>query len=207
MNKEEIAKKAHKTAKSKGFWDIKPNFNTQLMLIISEMAEAIEADRKGRYADLTEYNRRYNEVLKTLNPNMDTDTRYLYASEIKKDLFLRLVKDSFEDEIADAILRTMDLMVGYEIDIREDIPNIHYAVNSLHQIETNSEALLYITSIVIDCYKSILSGNDENLRNSLNILLELLITFCKIKDIPYDSHLLAKLEYNDTRPRLHGKSY
>ena len=42
---------AHEMAKSKGFWEGERNKPEMLMLIVSEVAEALEAVRKDHYAD------------------------------------------------------------------------------------------------------------------------------------------------------------
>lgn len=39
----------HSTAREKGFWDQERNVGEALMLIVSELGEAIEAHRKGRF--------------------------------------------------------------------------------------------------------------------------------------------------------------
>lgn len=207
MNLQKTAEYAHEIAKSKGFWDIKPSFNTQLMLIISELAEAVEADRKQYYARLAEFSRRKSEVISTFNPNMPPDLMQIYFKEIETDLFKRLVKDSFEDEIADAIIRTMDLMCGFGITIRESVPNMQGAINSLHGIESTTESLLYITTVITDVYKTMLTGSIEDVESGLNVVLHLLIAYCECKDINYVAHINAKLTYNSKRERLHGKKY
>jgi len=47
MNLNEYCKECHKTAKEKGFWERKREKPELLMLIVSELGEALEADRKG----------------------------------------------------------------------------------------------------------------------------------------------------------------
>lgn len=42
-----LVDKCHKNAKEKGFWDKKRRVAELLMLIVSELAEAMEADRHG----------------------------------------------------------------------------------------------------------------------------------------------------------------
>ncbi len=47
MEINELSKKSHKIAKDKGFWDDNRNISECLMLIVTELAEACEADRHG----------------------------------------------------------------------------------------------------------------------------------------------------------------
>ena len=48
-NLRELIKACHKSARGKGFWDKERNVGEMLMLIVSELGEAIEAHRKHRF--------------------------------------------------------------------------------------------------------------------------------------------------------------
>ncbi|MCX6222458.1 MAG: hypothetical protein NTZ69_15915 [Bacteroidia bacterium] len=87
----------------KGFYQNKIEIGTQLMLVVSELSEALEADRKGKHADKNAYN---NDI--EHHPNK--------AFEI-------FIKDTVEDEIADAIIRLLDLSAHKGIDIEWHIEN------------------------------------------------------------------------------------
>lgn len=91
-----IANYIHSGNKSRGFWDGDKNIGELLMLVVSELGEALEADRKGKHIDISQ-----------LEP----------GTYIFKDI----VKDTFEDEIADAIIRLFDLCGGLGIDISRHI--------------------------------------------------------------------------------------
>lgn len=47
MDVDEAAVEIHKTARDHGFWDKERNFGEMLMLVTSELAEALEEDRDG----------------------------------------------------------------------------------------------------------------------------------------------------------------
>jgi len=47
MHINEMVKLCHNVAKEKGFWDNNREIGTVLMLIVSELGEALEADRTG----------------------------------------------------------------------------------------------------------------------------------------------------------------
>lgn len=53
MMKKVIIALAHQTAREKGFWDEERNIGEALMLCITELAEAVESHRKGRYTPAT----------------------------------------------------------------------------------------------------------------------------------------------------------
>lgn len=75
----------------------------RIALIHSEVSEALEADRKNRRADLVSLNEQM-----TAHGYRDAD-------------FHKYVKDTFEDEIADAIIRLLDLCGMMDIDIERHI--------------------------------------------------------------------------------------
>jgi NTP pyrophosphatase (non-canonical NTP hydrolase) len=74
------------------------------MLIVSEIAEAVEAHRENRMA---EAGAARHIVLKMAEMDMATFPEY----------FRSLVKDTVQDELADAIIRLLDLSAYMGIDI------------------------------------------------------------------------------------------
>jgi len=54
MNLNELSALAHSIAKEKGFWDTERRTSEVLMLIVTEVAEACQADRKGDYPKFKE---------------------------------------------------------------------------------------------------------------------------------------------------------
>ena len=116
MNVAEIVKEIHETNKSKGFWDKDRNIGELLMLTVSELSEALEAHR-GRGNKL---NKEYFDLFVNSSSSIGTksdDGETITKETLFKDGFKLYVKDSFEDEIADAIIRLFDLCGGLEIDI------------------------------------------------------------------------------------------
>ena len=84
----------HQYNKEKGFWDKERNVGELLMLVTSELGEAMEAHRKG-----------------------DFTPALFVGSDHTPKAFEENIKDTFEDEIADAIIRLLDLSAGLGIDI------------------------------------------------------------------------------------------
>ncbi len=115
-------KEQHEMVIAKGF-EPQP-IATNLMLIVSELGEACEADRKNRHADIQSWNDEAPITCKSI-----ADDEILYrkpdghlidketAHKICERAFKKNIKDTFEDEIADAFLRLMDLCGEYDIDI------------------------------------------------------------------------------------------
>lgn len=101
----ELSKKIYEANKEKGFWDKERNVGELLMLVTSELGEAMEAHRKGKFANW----KLYEAVDQTNRPNHDAFS------------FHNTIKDTFEDEIADAVIRLLDLSAGLNIDIEKHI--------------------------------------------------------------------------------------
>lgn len=111
-NLNELAKIINTRAHEKGFWENSDNpyaIPTKLMLIVSELSEALEADRIGRYARIDEYERQMAAM------------NFIRFSEFDPDQFVFYIKDSFEDEIADTFIRLLDLVGQLGIDIEKHI--------------------------------------------------------------------------------------
>lgn len=101
----ELSKQIYAANKEKGFWDKKRNVGEMLMLVTSELGEAMEAHRKGRFANFSAFKAREEDV-----------EIFYFESD-----FQDLIKDSFQDEIADAIIRLLDMCGGLNIDIAKSV--------------------------------------------------------------------------------------
>ena len=109
MNKRfsELQQQAHNAAKVKGFWDKERNVGESLMLVTSELGEAIDAHQKGNFLDHSKTS------LKILVNNINEES---FCKRFKAE-----VKDTFEDELADAVIRLFDLAGGMQIDLERHI--------------------------------------------------------------------------------------
>lgn len=112
----ELAEAAHSNAKNKGFWDNPKERGTRLMLITSELGEALDADREGRFANLDEFTKRLDELNDSI-PLLDRDKKIDVQNENFVMLFKSRVKDSYGDELADALIRILDNALGDGVDI------------------------------------------------------------------------------------------
>lgn len=104
MNINETAKAIHSINVDKGFWEKPRNKGELLMLVVSELSEALEADRKSHYSS-----NRLSEITALAS---DEDFNIEFSNHIK---------DTFEDEIADAVIRLFDMSAGLGIDLESHI--------------------------------------------------------------------------------------
>lgn len=188
------AKDCHERAVAKGFWDEPHCVGHYLMLAFGEFHEAIEADRLGKWIKLTP---EQIEVLRGLE-----GTAYAQA-------FLRLVKDTVGDEIADAVIRLLDLL-GWllktkrttEILKANDLSKVYGILDTPRPGE---ELTLLLLRIVADTsgYWRLVLLREKGILYAIKSLEQL----CDHLGIDLMTHIELKLKYNATRPALHGKKY
>jgi len=102
MNLNNLAESIYEANKAKGFWDDERNVGETLMLVVTELAEAMEVHRKT--GDIR------------IDPG-DKKTVEGVSEELFPSTFVMLAKDTFGDEIADALIRIFDLAGGFGIDL------------------------------------------------------------------------------------------
>ncbi len=106
MDIKKTAEEIHRVSVVKSFWDTQRNFGELLMLCTSELSEALEADRKGKHADIPAYNAGISSTIG------EKGSAGAFKSEFEEH-----IKDTVEDEIADAVIRLLDLSEGLGIDL------------------------------------------------------------------------------------------
>lgn len=97
----DLAQVIHQRNIEKGFYEKEKNIGEMLCLLHSEISEALEADRKGKYVQ-------YSSMAAINGWTNDSDFIESY-----KDW----VKGTFEEEMADIFIRLLDLCAFKKIDI------------------------------------------------------------------------------------------
>ena len=180
MNLNELAKRAFENAKAKGFHDVELPDAHWLMLVVCELAEAVEADRCGRRADRKEYERLVSTCEEIVQPH----------------LFEMYIKDTVEDELADAVIRLLDFMgmKGFDVD--------GYLIDRELSLEDSGEGELkpfaqevfgILQQYFFDEYVMFFICDVFSLARRLGIDLMWFV--------------MEKMKYNETREKLHGKAY
>ena len=115
----ESAKLIHEGNKKRGFYDDgEKNIGELLMLVVSELGEALEAHRKGKESCLLAFQDSINEQY-----YQDISQQEAFINAFKLH-----VKDGFNDEISDSIIRLLDICGYLNIDIDTHI-NLKLAYN------------------------------------------------------------------------------
>ena len=175
-----LALYAHQQAEAKGFWKEPYHEDHYLMLVVTELSEAVEADRKGLWTHLD---------------LEDLDTLDQYDGEVFAEEFVKMVKDTVEDEIADACIRLLDL-IGSKAKEDEEKPVID--VQPPSEIDPLTKTLFRVCN---------------SLHDSKPIGCRTVVPLCLLRAVAeryeFDlmAHIRLKMKYNATRPALHGKKY
>ena len=180
--------RAYSIAKEHGFHEKEQSDETYLMLIITEIAEAVNADRKGHHADMPSFNR----IITQDSPNLN-DQEY-YAICYKRD-FETWIKDSVEDEIADVAIRLLDFAGAKKIYL-DDI--FSYDIQYGRAFSENCYS--FVKNLVDDMrHENLCTTICRALRDIENIASCCHVDLFKFIDL--------KMKYNELRPYKNGKQY
>jgi hypothetical protein len=193
MNLNKLRDRAYKTACEHGFHDEELSNEHCLCLVISELMEAVEADRKGKYfKGILTFEREFNRY----SALVEEEKRF-------KCSFERHVKDTVPDELTDAVIRLLDLCGLRKIDIEDFTEEMLYDAEESCNDETFTESIYAISTIPIRYeyeYGYLLGGQ-------LNSMLLAIFGLAKHLDIDLIWHINQKMRYNELRENKHGKRY
>lgn len=174
----ELRDRAYRAACDKGFHDEQKPDAVYKMLIITEIAEAVQADRKGLHAYKDKF-------LASLKPDDD--------NEMFSMLYEQYIKNSVEDELADIIIRMLDYCGMRKIKFRKD--NDGFPFDRLTAFRTFPEAMYDLCGMI----------TREDL--FMEVSLRCVIYYCESLGIDILWLVEMKMRYNETRERMHGRRY
>ena len=185
MNLNELRNQAYRNAVVHGWHEENLSDEHFLCLVISELMEAVEADRNEKHAnrDIFEY---------YMKQRRRDDEEFMYA-------FKHDIKDSVEDELADACIRLLDLAGLRGIDL-----------SAIQQVEYPFGANETFTEFCFGLCKQITSFTPGRIGMGVNIHIVLMdiFSYCMALGIDLLWFIEQKMKYNELRPYKHGdKSY
>lgn len=149
-----------------------------LCLVISELMEAVEADRKGSHADIEAFN------------------KYDNCIDFEEN-FERQIKGSVEEELADACIRLLDLAGLRNCELL-------YMDNLYIEEISFTEFSYMFCSFITNPDKS----HKDWLKLHISCSLGRIFSWCRAKNIDIAWHIEQKMKYNQLRPYMHGgKAY
>ena len=186
-NLNELRDKAYQIALDNG-WH-KENLSDEhfLCLVISELMEAVEADRKEKHANMNKFNQKMDYFLYELQLYGESyDIAY-------REMFEDHIKDTVEDELADACIRLLDLAGLRNCEL--------LYMDSLYIGEISFTEFSYmLCSFITNPNKS----QKDWLKLHISCSLGRIFSLCKQKGIDIFWHIDQKMEYNKLRGYHHG---
>lgn len=183
---------AHENAVKHGFWEEAPSKEHFLCLTLCELAEAVEAKRKGKQANWEAFN---HGVEASGIPENCSELADVWQ-RVWKHVFENCIKDSLGDELADAYIRMCDLAGAKEVQVKEHKGIRSYVVGSDKNFTENVLAIA-----------SVLTDNTMELGGKLLFCMEQVERLAEIESVDLQRHIEAKMQYNKYRAYKHGKAF
>ena len=192
INLNKLRDKAYKTACEHGFHDQELSNEHWLCLVISELMEAVEADRNdnwNRIAKVEQFKKRLeiSRVCQGLDPEISKERGYEVT-------YNACIKGSIDEELADAVIRLLDLAGLRNLNL-----NRFALVNVVSKKKTFTENIYSIVKDITD-YK-------YTLEELVNYAITQVFVLSDILDIDLLWHIEQKMKYNELREKMHGKKY
>ena len=191
MKINELKKRAYDIAVKKGWYEKKLSEPHFIMLIVTELGEAVNADRENKHADRVEFERVLNSY---------TDLGF-------DKIFEAYIKDTVEDEFADAIIRILSFAGGNGVVLPEQMYDDQYIAEAVSVAngacdlgELNRDVTLPEELFLIVCDLV----NMDTAEYSLHETLFTLFVVAKRRGIDFKWHVEQKMKYNELRPYKHG---
>lgn len=182
MDWNKLRDEAHANSVEHGWLEGTPSDKHFLCLVISELMEAVEADRKNAHSDES-----------ILDCFMEPE-KYKGSTGFN-GYFEMNIKDSVEDELADAAIRILDLAGQHNINL-----NGRFCIQNVVTKKKSFTENIY--AIVKDLVNYKYSQEEQ-----LNYCLMQIEAFADILKINLVKHIELKMMYNKTRAYKHGKKY
>lgn len=172
---------AYTIAMSKGFHNKPLNKPYYLMLIVTEISEAIDADRKHRH--VTESIHAPERDVDSIMDKAEWVTTNRRTAEWL-EYFERDVKNTFEDEMADIIIRCCDFLGAIGI---KEIPVIRFSYSHPYP-EVFGELGWY--------WECLLHLEKRPIEERITALIKAVCEYCDLMGIDIVSHVWGKMIYN-----------
>lgn len=187
---DEFIGRAFDTATKHGFHDKKTSVEHHLMLVISEIGEAVEADRKNLHANLAGF---------------DKCIGIEYSQRFKD-----YVKDSVEDELADVCIRIFDMCGCFGIKpyrSYEEILTLRDDWKQEFGKMSFTEQSYALVQLLTSWQPTEVNGMVQVLSHVFGAALFFIHYWTLEMGIDLARHIDLKMQYNESRQRLHGKKY
>ena len=193
----DLIERAYMCACSHGFHEKDLSVEHYLMLVLSEIGEAVEADRKDRRAHVCAFQR---EIIAP-QPKENIQKHWSFCFE-------QFIKDSIPDELADVCIRIYDICGALGIEPRVEYDTMETDFQEIFGEDTFCERMYYLSRLLCGTSGVVEDdGTDECLPQVIGSSLSFLFALAKGMEIDLMQHIEWKMRYNEERPYKNGKKY
>lgn len=189
MDLNELRDKAYQNACKHGFHEKEYSDDHFLMLVICELTEAVEADRSNTWnrrakVDWFKKKMETSRICQGLDPTISKERGYEVA-------YNETIKGSIEEELADTVIRLLDLAGLRGIDL-SNLPDKTHIVTK--------EFTFFIFNVIYSLYKT-------PLESIIYDIIYAIFAYCNTIEVDLLWHIEMKMKYNELREYKHGKRY
>ena len=175
MNLNGLRDEAYSIAKANGWHEEEHSDEHWIMLVISEISEAVQADRKNLHADVEAF-KKYEEIIDF------------------KENFERQIKNTVEDELSDVVIRCLDLAGLRSISLCSVVTTDHEFKDYLFNMPFFKFAYDSCCFLINDCAE-----------DAVKTTISSVYRYCRHHSIDLDFFIRTKMKYNRLRGYHHGE--
>lgn len=188
----EWVKKAYDNAVKHGWHEEEKSNAHWLMMVCTEVAEAVQADRKGNYMDDLD-----KEGLKTVLAND-------HGGNLFNKYYSDTIEGKVESELADICIRVFDLMGVCGVVAKDGFSTFDSEVRYAKQHSFTENAMIVTRTIVSCNITSSISVNAEMFCVLYKSILSSVFEWAEALGIDLIKHINLKMRYNESREYHHG---
>ena len=195
MDLNKLSSEAHGMAVEHGFWEDEHSNEHCLCLVISEIAEAVEADRKNRHFDVSGYELAMEPLERIDRDWMGRKMKKMVQTD-HVTAFKAYMKDTVEDEMADVVIRLADMAGDQMVDFDKLAPSNYYRAFGRWSFTENAFALM-----------KGLSRENTNINRRIQFGIKYMFDWAESLGFDLEYSIREKMKFNATRGVRHGKAY
>lgn len=198
MNINELKDRVYKIACEHGWYNEECPDTAEVMLVITELSEAVNADRKKKYAQ----RKMFERESVTTQENPEEHWRYCYRT---------FIKDTVEDELADTVIRILSFAGHKGISFTEGLfreSGIRKVVDGYERARAQNGFLSVSFPVqIFTLVRELVDLFHEESETYMEQILSHVFVTAMLRGIDLRWHIEQKLKYNESRPYKHGKTY
>lgn len=191
MEINKLKERAYNIALKHGWYDEERSMIERTMMVLTELCEAINADRNGKHADRERF-----------ESHMTGNSDCVFMT-----CFEQYIKDTVEDEFADAVIRILTIAGQEKATLSEDVFSEEIISEGMRIAEDSRKNGFYNRVVTLPEELYLVAGPLLTSGPGEDMLFSLLV-IAKSRGIDIEWHIEQKMKYNEFRPYKNGgKAY